>query len=107
MSIENGREKEWQELIDEYNDFLYGDDGLYIAFLMDNELEKYYWDFDRIKDLIKKLKDFESKYGELNESERNELLEKKELLMSMNNSANGVEDYYNKIRDMYEFIDSY
>ena len=107
MSIGNSREKEWLELMDEYNEFLFGDDGLYMAFLMDNELEKYYWDFDKIKDLIKRLKDFELKYGEHSEIEKNDLIEKKEILMNMKNSSNGIEDYYKKMSNMYEFIDSY
>lgn len=53
------RLKEWQNLMQEHDDFFYADDGIYTASLMDKELKLYNLEFDRIKNLIQKLKDFE------------------------------------------------
>lgn len=107
MDIEKNRVDEWQKLMAEYEKFFYADDGLFVASLMDNELEKYNWDFDRIKDLIKKLKDFELKYGELYEKEKNNLLEKKETLLDLKTPTNGIDEIYRKMSNMYEFIEDY
>ena len=103
----SNREKEWLELMNKYNDFFYADDGIFIEFLMDNELEKYNWDFERIKNLIKSLKEFEEKYGKLNEIEENNLKEKKDILMNMKTDTNGIEEYYTKMQKMYYAVDSY
>ena len=103
----SNREKEWLELMNKYNDFFYADDGIFIEFLMDNELEKYNWDFERIKNLIKSLKEFEEKYGKLNEIEENNLKEKKDILMNMKTDTNGIEEYYTKMQNMYYAVDSY
>ena len=107
MDNERSREEEWGDLMEEYNNFFYADDGLFIASLMDNELEKYNWDFDRIRDLIKELKEFEAKYGELNEKEKKEILEHKETLMDMQTPTNGISEYYRKMSNIYDFIEDY
>ena len=103
----SNREKEWLELMNKYNDFFFFFDGIFIEFLMDNELEKYNWDFERIKNLIKSLKEFEEKYGKLNEIEENNLKEKKDILMNMKTDTNGIEEYYTKMQNMYYAVDSY
>ena len=58
------RLKEWQNLMEEYNNFFYADDGIFTVSLFDKELKQYNLDFEYIKNLIKKLKEFEEKYGE-------------------------------------------
>ena len=49
------RIKEWQSLMEEYNDFLYANNGIFTVSLFDKELKQYKLDFDYIKNLIKKL----------------------------------------------------
>ena len=107
MEIEKNREDRWQEIMNEYDNFFYGDDGLFIASLMDNELEKYNWNFDKIKDLIKKLKDFKSKYGEFEEKEKTYLLEKRAILLEMKTLTNGIDEFYKKMSNIYKFIEDY
>ena len=53
------RLKEWQNLMEEYNNFFYADDGIFTVSLFDKELEQYNLDFEYIKNLIRKLKEFE------------------------------------------------
>ena len=107
MNKENTREKEWIDLMNKYDDFFYADDGLFIAYLIDNELEQYYWDFDKIKGLIQSLKNYELKYGQLTDKEKNNLYEKKEILLNMETMTNGIDEYYKRMEDIYKFIDTY
>ena len=73
------RLKEWQKLMEEYDKFFYADDGIFTFSLFDKELKQYNLNFDYIKNLIKKLKMFEEKYGELCTDEKNDLLRFKEI----------------------------
>ena len=98
------RAKEWQSIMEEYKKFFYADDGLFIASLIDNELERYNWDFDRITELIQKLKDFETKYGELHIEEKETLLEWKETLLDLKTPTNKITEYYRKMSNIYESI---
>ena len=40
MNDENMRLKEWQSLMEDYNEFFYADDGIFTSSLFDKELEK-------------------------------------------------------------------
>ena len=101
------RFEEWQNLMQEYDDFFYEDDGIYTASLMDKELKLYNLDFDRIKNLIQKLKDFEKKYGELYKDEKENLLKRKDILLDLKTQTNGIDEIYRKMSNMYEFIEDY
>ena len=101
------RFEEWQNLMQEYDDFFYEDDGIYTASLIDKELKLYNLDFDRIKNLIQKLKDFEKKYGELYKDEKENLLKRKDILLDLKTQTNGIDEVYRKMSNMYEFIEDY
>lgn len=101
------RIKEWQSLMEEYNDFFYADNGIFTVSLFDKELEQYNLDFDYIKNLIKKLKEFEEKYGELYNDEKNNLLKFKEILMDLDTGSNGIKNIYEKMNNIYNFIEDY
>ncbi len=101
------RIEKWQNLMQEYDDFFYADDGIYTASLMDKELKLYNLDFDRIKNLIQKLKDFEKKYGELYKDEKENLLKRKDILLDLKTQTNGIDEVYRKMSNMYEFIEDY
>ena len=101
------RLKEWQNLMQEYDDFFYADDGIYTVSLIDRELKSYNLDFDRIKELIKKLKEFEEKYGELYKDEKENLLKRKDILLDLKTQTNGIDEIYRKMSNMYEFIEDY
>ena len=101
------RLREWQGLMEEYSQFFYDDDGIFTVSLFDKELEQYNLDFDYIKELIKKLKDFEEKYGELYNDEKNYLLELKEKLLDLDTGTNGIKNIYEKMNNMYNFIEDY
>ena len=101
------RLKEWQNLMQEYDDFFYADDGIFTASLMDRELESYNLDFDRIKKLIQKLKNFENDYGELYKDEKENLLKRKDILLDLKTTTNGINEIYRKMSNMYEDIDSF
>ena len=107
MSNENMRLKEWQNLMEEYDNFFYADDGIYTVSLFDKELEQYNLDFDHIKELIQKLKDFEKKYGKLYKDEIEELQKYKEKLLELDTGENGIKSIYNKMSNMYYFIEDY
>ena len=49
MSDEDLRLKEWQSLMEIYNEFFYADGGIYTVSLFDKELEQYNLDFENIK----------------------------------------------------------
>lgn len=101
------RLEEWQILMDEYNNFFYEDGGIFTISLFDKELDQYKLDFDYIKVLIKKLKNFETKYEKLNKDELRNLQNYKDTLLSLNTSNNGIKNIYNKMSNMYYFIDEY
>lgn len=101
------RLKEWQNLMEEYNNFFYADDGIFTVSLFDKELEQYNLDFDYIINLIKKLKDFEEKYGELYNDEKNNLLKFKEILIDLDTGTNGIKNIYEKMSNIYNFIEDY
>lgn len=101
------RIKEWHKLVEDYEKFFYSDNGIFTVSLFDIELEKYNIDFENIKVLIKKLKDFEAKYGELDKDEMLYLLKLKDVLLDIDTGTNGIKDMYEKMCDMYEFIDEY
>ena len=101
------RFKEWQNLMQEYDDFFYADDGIYTISLIDKELKSYNLDFDRIKNLIQKLKDFEKKYGELYKDEKDNLLKRKDILLDLKTQTNRIDEVYRKMSNMYEFIEDY
>ena len=107
MSDENMRLKEWQNLMEEYDNFFYADYGIYTVSLFDKELEQYNLDFDHIKELIQKLKDFEKKYGNLYKDEIEELQKYKEKLLELDTGENGIKSIYNKMSNMYYFIEDY
>ena len=107
MSDENMRLKEWQNLMEEYDNFFYADDGIYTVSLFDKELEQYNLDFDHIKELIQKLKDFEKKYGNLYKDEIEELQKYKEKLLELDTGENVIKSIYNKMSNMYYFIEDY
>ena len=107
MDDENMRLKEWQNLMEEYDNFFYSDDGIYTVSLFDKELEQYNLDFDRIKELIQKLKDFEKKYGDLYKDEIENLQNYKEKLLELDTGTNGIKNIYNKMSNMYYFIEDY
>ena len=107
MNDENIRLKEWKNLMEEYNEFFYADDGIYTVSLFDAELEQYNIDFDHIKELIQKLKDFEKKYGNLYKDEIENLQKYKEKLLELDTGTNGIKNIYNKINNMYENITEY
>jgi len=98
---------EWKKLMEEFDEFFYADDGIYIAYEIDNELNNYIFDFDKAKILIQKLKDFEEKYGELHKDERENLLKRKNELLELETSTNGVAGIYRALNNMYEFIEEY
>lgn len=101
------RMKEWQNLMEEYNNFFYADNGIFTVSLFDKELEQYNLDFDYIKNLIKKLKEFEEKYGELYNDEKNNLLKFKEILMDLDTGTSGIKNIYEKMSNIYNFIEDY
>lgn len=101
------RLKEWQNLMEEYNNFFYADDGIFTVSLFDKELKQYNLDFDNIKDLIKKLKIFEQKYGELYKDEKNEILKFKEVLINLDTGINGIKNIYEKMSNIYNSIENY
>ena len=101
------RLKEWQNLMQEYDDFFYADDGIYTVLLIDRELKSYNLDFNRIKELIKKLKEFEEKYGKLYKDEKENLLKRKDILLDLKTQTNGINEVYRKMSNMYEFIEDY
>ena len=101
------RLKEWQDLMEEYDNFFYTDDGIFTVSLFDKELKQYNLDFDYIKNLIKKLKEFEEKYGELYNDEKNNLLKFKEILIDIDTGTNGIKNIYEKMSNIYNFIGDY
>lgn len=101
------RLKEWQNLMEEYNKFFYADNGIFTVSLFDKELEQYNLNFDYIKNLIKKLKEFEEKYGKLYNDEKNNLLKFKEILMDLDTGSNGIKKIYEKMNNIYNFIEDY
>lgn len=101
------RLKEWQNLMDEYDNFFYADNGIFTVSLFDKELKQYKLDFDYIKDLIKKLKDFEEQYGELYNDEKNDLLKFKRILIDLDTGTNGIKNIYEKMSNIYNFIEDY
>ena len=101
------RLKEWQNLMEEYNNFFYADNGIFTDSLFDKELEQYNLDFDYIKNLIKKLKKFEEKYGKLYNDEKNNLLKFKEILIDLATGSNGMKNIYEKMNNIYNFIEDY
>jgi len=101
------RLKDWQNLMEEYNNFFYADNGIFTVFLFDKELKQYKLDFDYIKDLIKKLKEFEKQYGELYNDEKNHLLKLKEILIDLDTGKNGIKNIYEKMNNIYNFIKDY
>lgn len=101
------RLKEWQNLMEEYNNFFYADDGIFTVSLFDKELEQYNLDFEYIKNLIRKLKEFEEKYGELYNDEKNNLLKFKEILIDLDTGTNGIKNIYEKMSNIYNFIEDY
>jgi len=101
------RQKEWNNLMEEYDDFFYADDGIFTVSLIDKELRLYKLDLDKIKALIQKLKNFEKEYGELYNDEKANLLKKKDLLLSLKTPTNGIEEIYWKMSNMYDFIEDY
>lgn len=101
------RLKEWQNLMEEYNNFFYADDGIFTVSLFDKELKQYNLDFEYIKNLIKKLKYFEEKYGELYNDEKNNLLKFKEILIDLDTGTNGIKNIYEKMSNIYNFIEDY
>lgn len=107
MNDENMRLKEWQDLMEEYNNFFYADDGIFTISLFDKEIEQYNIDVDRIKELIKKLKDFEQKYGSLYSDEIEKLEKYKEILLELDTGTNRIKKIYNKMKDIYYFIENY
>ncbi len=107
MYDEDLRLKEWQNLMEEYDNFFYADDGIFTSSLIDKELEKYNLDFDHIKELIQKLKDFEKKYVKLYKDEIGNLRKYKEKLLELDTGTNGIKNIYNKMSNMYYFIEDY
>lgn len=107
MNDENVRLKEWQDLMEKYNEFFYADDGIYTASLFDKKLEQYNLDFDHIKELIQKLKDFEKKYGTLYKDEIEKLQGYKDKLLELDTGTNGIKNIYDKMNNMYYFIEDY
>lgn len=101
------RLKEWQNLMNEYDNFFYADNGIFTVSLFDKELKQYKLDFDYIKDLIKKLKDFEEQYGELYNDEKNDLLKFKRILIDLDTGTNGIKNIYEKMSNIYNFIEDY
>lgn len=101
------RLKEWQNLMEEYNNFFYEDNGIFTVSLFDRELRQYKLDFNYIKDLIKKLKDFEKQYGELYNDEKNDLLKLKRILIDLDTGTNGIKNIYEKMNNIYNFIEVY
>ena len=101
------RLKEWQNLMEEYDNFFYADDGIFTVSLFNKELKQYKLDFDYIKELIKKLKDFEEKYGELYNDEKNHLLKLKGILIDLDTGTNGIKNIYEKMNNIYNFIEDY
>lgn len=107
MNAENIRLKEWQNLLEEYNEFFYANEGIYTVSLLDKELEQYNLDFDHIKQLIQKLKDFEKKYGNLYKDEIENLQNYKEKLLYLDTGTNRIKNIYDKMHNMYENITEY
>ena len=107
MNDENMRLKEWQNLMEKYDNFFYADDGIYTVSLFDKELEQYNLDFDHIKKLIQKLKEFEKKYGKLYKDEIEKLQEYKDKLLELDTGTNGIKNIYDKMNNMYDFIEEY
>ena len=107
MNDENIRLKEWQSLMEEYNEFFYADDGIFTTSLFDKELEKYNLDFDHIRELIQKLKNFEQKYGSLNKDEKENIQRYKDKLLDLDTGTNGIKKIYEKMSNMYYFIENY
>ena len=101
MNDDDLRLKQWQDLMEIYDEFFYADDGIYTVSLFDKELEQYNLDFDYIKELIRKLKDFEEKFGILNKDELENLQKYKDKLLELDTTTNGIKNIYNKMSNIY------
>ncbi len=104
---ENTRLQDWQVLMEDYSEFFFADDGIFTASLFDRNLEKYVLDFDHIKELIQKLKDFEHNYESLYDDEIENLMKYKECLLDLDTGLNGIKTIYQKMSNMYYFIEDY
>jgi hypothetical protein len=107
MNNEYQRYYDFQELTNAYDDFFYSDEGIYTCYLLDHELREYNLDFDYIKDLIQKLKNYEEKYGKLYEDEVKKLNDYKEILLDLNTGTNNIRNIYEKMKDIYLYIEDF
>lgn len=102
------RLSDWVKLMDQFRDFFYDDDnGIFTIYLQDHDLKFYRLYFDYILSLIKELKKFEYKYGDLYKDEKRALLNFKEKLLELNNGTNGIYNMYWKMSCMYESPEDY
>lgn len=97
----------WYALNEKMEKFMYGDRGIITTAFVDENLNTYLLDTDKIIKLLKELKELEETQVGLTENQKKQLNILKDRFLEIENGKNNVKEMYQEIKKIYENIEEY
>lgn len=97
----------WNALKEKLEEFMYGDKGIITTAFVDEDLNTYLLNTDKIIELLKELKKLEKIQKGLTKNQKKQLNILKERFLEIENGKNNINEMYKKIKKIYENIEEY
>lgn len=97
----------WYALNEKMEEFMYGDRGIITTAFVDENLNTYLLNMDKIVELLKELKELEKIQVGFTENQKKQLNTLKDRFLEIENGKNNVNEIYQEIKRIYENIEEY
>ncbi len=97
----------WNALKEKLEEFMYGDKGIITTAFVDEDLNTYLLNTDKIIELLKELKKLEKIQIGLTKNQKKQLNILKERFLEIENGKNNINEMYKEIKKIYENIEEY
>ena len=97
----------WYALNEKMEEFMYGDRGIITTAFVDENLNTYLLNMDKIVELLKELKELEKIQVGFTENQKKQLNILKDRFLEIENGKNNVNEIYQEIKRIYENIEEY
>lgn len=97
-------EIKWDKLVYKIEEFMYGNKGIVTTAYSDRNLETYYWDMDKIIEILKDIKNLQENFSQ----EQLTILQRyKKTFTNLATEENNIKQMQNEILIIYDNIDEY
>ncbi len=98
-------EEQWNKVLIEIDEFMYGEKGLVTTAYADRDLNTYLWDMDKIEEILKKLKEIEKNQNGFSQEQKLKLEVFKDTFLEIDNGENKIKRIYRELLEKYKNLD--